>query len=52
MSQPLNVGAVCQVITLNVLGQYFAGQMLVFRHLPAIAASDIAGQHADVEWRE
>ncbi|AHA68003.1 hypothetical protein Asd1617_05176 [Shigella dysenteriae 1617] len=26
--------------------------MLILRHLPAIAASVVAGDHADVEWRK
>ncbi|SPZ77309.1 Uncharacterised protein [Shigella dysenteriae] len=34
------------------LGEYFSGQMLILRHLPAIAAPVVAGDHADVEWRK
>ncbi len=52
MSQQLNAGAERQVIVLNPLGEHFAGQMLILRHLPAIAAPVIAGDHADVKWRK
>jgi len=48
-SQALNTGAERQVITLNALGEYFAGQMLIFWHFPTIAAPVVAGDHADVE---
>jgi hypothetical protein len=51
-SQSLNAGAERQVITLNMLGEYFSSQMLVFRHLPAIAILVLAGGYTDVEWRE
>ena len=51
-SQALNAGAQRQVIALNPLGEYFSGQMLILRHLPAIAAPVVAGDHADVEWRK
>ncbi|SPZ78485.1 Uncharacterised protein [Shigella dysenteriae] len=47
-----NAGAQRQVIALNPLGEYFSGQMLILRHLPAIAAPVVAGDHADVEWRK
>jgi len=36
-------------IALNALGEYFVGQMLILRHLTAIAATVIAGDHADNE---
>ncbi len=39
----------CQIITLNALGEYFAGQMLILRHLPAVAVPVVAGEHGDVE---
>ncbi|BEH98606.1 hypothetical protein KH20906_13340 [Edwardsiella ictaluri] len=34
------------------MGEYFAGQMLIPRHLRAIAPPVVAGDHANVEWRE
>ena len=37
-SQSLKVGAERQVVTFNVLDEYFTGQMLILWLLPAIAA--------------
>lgn len=37
-------------MTLNALGEDFTRQMLILQHLPATAASVVAGDHDDVEW--
>ena len=50
--QALDTGTKCQIVTLNTLRKYLAGQMLLFRKLSGITAPVISGQHTNVKGTE